>query len=99
MTTLTDTSPEALQVQIECYRRMSPERRWRLMRDTYRMARALHESGFRMRHPDADRRSVQADWRSMALGPLWRPEFAEVPTVDAEADANVPALREVAAAL
>ena len=99
MNLLSDTTPEAQRVLTESYRRMSPERRWRIMRDAYRTARALHEAGFRMRHPDATRRMVQADWRKMSLGPLWQPALAEVPEVDAESLDNLPVIHDVAAAL
>src|SRR3954467_5184122 len=99
MNLLTDTTPEAQRVLTESYRRMSPERRWRVMRDAYRMTRALHEAGFRMRNPDASRRMIQADWRRMNLGPLWQPAFAEVPEVDAESLDNLPVIRDVTAAL
>src|SRR6266436_10371744 len=97
MTTLTDTSPEAQRVLADCYRRMPMERKWQIMRDAYRMSRALHESGFRMRNPDATRRMVQADWRKMTLGRLWQPSFAEVPEVYAQSLENVPVIRDVIA--
>jgi hypothetical protein len=96
---LTDTTPEAQQVLTESYRRMPLERRWRVMRDAHRMTLALHEAGFRARNPNASRRMIQADWRRMVLGPLWRPEFAEVPEVDAEFLENLPVIRDVASAL
>jgi hypothetical protein len=96
VTTLTDTTPEAQRVLTECYRRMPMDREWQIMGDAYRMARALHESGFRMRHSDATRRMVQADWRKMTLGPLWLPQFAEVREVDAPLFDNVPVIRAVA---
>jgi hypothetical protein len=99
MTTLTDTSPEAQQVLTDSYRRMPPERKWRIMRDAYRMARALHEAGFRMRRPGATRRAVQVDWQKMALGALWQPQFADVAEVDAPLFDNVPVIRIVATAL
>ncbi len=99
MTTLTDTSPEAQRVLTECYRRMPMDRKWQIMRDAYRMSRALHESGFRMRNPGATRRMIQADWRKMTLGPLWQPGFAEVPEVDAQSLENVPVIHAVVAEL
>jgi hypothetical protein len=99
VTTLTDTSPEAQRVLDECLRRMPPERKWRIMLDLNRTARALHEAGFRMRHPAATRRTIQADWRKMALGPLWHPRFAEIPEMDVASLDNVPVIREVATIL
>src|SRR5438309_1870521 len=98
MTTMTDTSPEAQRVLDEAYRRMPPERKWRLMEGAYRTARALHEAGYRMRHPDATRTDIQADWRRMALGPLWQPRFSEVGEVDAQSLTSLPVIRDVAAA-
>jgi hypothetical protein len=95
---LSDTTPEAQRVLDECLRRMTPERKWRIMADAYRMTRALHEAGFRMRNHAATRRMVQADWRKSMLGSLWQPRFAEVPEVDAESLENVPIIRDVAAA-
>ena len=99
MTTLTDTTPEAQRVLNECLRQMPPERKWRIMLDIYRTARALREAGFRMREPAATRQSIQADWRKMALGPLWQRRFAEIPEVDAASLDNVPVIRDVAGAL
>ena len=96
MTTLTDTTPEAQQVLTECYRRMTPERKWQIMRDIDRTARALDEAGYRMRRPAATRQAIQADWRKMALGPLWPPQFAEVREIDAPLFDNVPVIRIVA---
>jgi hypothetical protein len=97
MAMLSDTSPDALRVLIDCYRRMPLSRKWQVMRDAYRTARALHETGFRLRQPGASRQMVQADWRKLALGRLWRPEFSEVPDVEPQALENLPIVREVMA--
>lgn len=94
-TTLTDTSPDALRVQIECYRRMTPDTKWRILANAYRTARVLHEMGFRRRYPDAPIQAVQAEWRRLALGRHWQPKFAEVPTMNAEALENLPVIRHV----
>src|SRR4051794_19213002 len=99
MSALTDTTPEAQRVLNECLRRMSPERRWRMILDLQRTARALHEAGYRMRHPGATRRAIQADWRKMALGALWQSQFAEHPEMEDTSRENAAVLREVAAAL
>jgi hypothetical protein len=48
-----------------------------------------------MRNPDATRQMVQADWRKMTLGPLWQPQFADVPDVDAQSLENVPVIQDV----
>ncbi|HEX4591955.1 MAG TPA: hypothetical protein VH120_18600, partial [Gemmataceae bacterium] len=50
-----------------------------------------------MRHPDATRTDIQADWRRMALGPLWQPRFSEVGEVDAQSLTSLPVIRDVAA--
>src|SRR5438094_8660884 len=92
---ISDTSPEALRVLIDCYRRMPIERKWRVMLDSYRTARTLHEAGFRLRQPVATAQQVQADWRKLALGPTWQSEFRKFPSVDASSLDNLPELREV----
>jgi hypothetical protein len=97
MTRLTDTSPEALQVLIESYRRMTPARKWRILEDAYRTARALHATGFRLRHSVSDAAKVQAEWRKLALGPLWQPVFAEIPEVEPRALDNLQVVRHVMA--
>jgi hypothetical protein len=91
---LSDTSPDALLVQTECYRRMPAARKWAIMRDAYRTARALHAAGVRLRHPDATGATIQADWRALTLGPQWRdlPGTAEQ---TAEALAFPPTVRAV----
>jgi hypothetical protein len=68
MTPLTDTSPEALQVQIECYRRMPAERKWLILKDAYRFARVLHASGVRLRRPAASETDIRRDWTRLHLG-------------------------------
>src|SRR5437773_2432068 len=79
---LTDTSPDALRVQTECYRRMPVARKWHILRDAYRTARALHAAGVRLRHPVATPAMVQADWRALTLGRLWPAHVTEAPAVD-----------------
>jgi hypothetical protein len=96
---LTDTTPDAQRVLDDCLRRMPAGRKWQVLLNLFRTARALHEAGFRMREPGATRRSIQADWRKMALGRLWQPCFAEIPEMDAASLEHLPILREVAAAL
>src|SRR5262245_47104342 len=97
MARLTDTSPEALRVLVDSYRRMTPARKWRVLRDAYRTARALHQAGFRFRHPAAAAGAVQAEWRKLALGSHWQPQFAEIPEVESHALDNLPVLRHVMA--
>ena len=95
---LTDTAPDALRVQIECYRRMPVARKWLIMRDAYRTARALHASGARLRIPGATPAMIQADWRALTLGRLWPLHAPEMPPVDPLALDNLPIIREVMAA-
>jgi hypothetical protein len=68
MTRLTDTSPEALGVLIDCYRRMTPGRKWAILGDTYRFARTLHAAGVRDRNPAATDEQVRRDWILLHLG-------------------------------
>src|SRR5262245_60204438 len=68
MMRLTDTSPESLRVLIDCYRRMSPARKWAILSDTYRFARTLHAAGVRDRNPAATDEQVRRDWVLFHLG-------------------------------
>jgi hypothetical protein len=98
MTRLSDTSPDALRVQIECYRRMTVAQKWHILRDAYRTARALHATGVRLRRPGATPAMIQADWRALTLGPLWPELAAEVTAMDPLSLNNLPIVREVMAA-
>jgi hypothetical protein len=68
MSRLTDTAPDALRVQIECYRRMPPARKWAILGDAYRFARILHASGVRLRNPAATEADIRRDWIALHLG-------------------------------
>lgn len=92
---VSDTSPDALRVQIECYRRMPFERKWQIMGDAYRTARTLHEMGYRLRHQSALPQAVQSEWRKLALGKLWQPQFDEVSAVGPLLLNNLQILRSV----
>ena len=63
-----DTSPEALRVQYDLYRRMSPARKFQLIFDTYEMGRQLAMAGLRMRHPDATKEELWRLWARQHLG-------------------------------
>ena len=63
-----DTSPEALRVQYDLYRRMSPARKFELIFDTYEMGRQLALAGLKMRHPDATREELWQLWAQQHLG-------------------------------
>ncbi len=63
-----DTSPEALRVLYDLYRRMSPARKFQLVFDTYEMGKQLAMAGLRMRHPDATREELWRLWAQQHLG-------------------------------
>jgi hypothetical protein len=68
MSRLTDTSPEAQAVLIDCYRRMTPARKWSTLADAYRLARVLHAAGVRDRKPGATDEYIRRDWVQLHLG-------------------------------
>ena len=53
-----DTSPEAERVQIEIFRKMTPERRLQLAMELTQTSRNLLASGVRLRHPEYDEEQV-----------------------------------------
>lgn len=63
-----DTSPEAERVLIEVSRRMPPARKWRLLGEIYRDARALHAAGMRYRNPAITPREITQAWVRTTLG-------------------------------
>lgn len=63
-----DTSREAQRVLTESYRAMAPDRKLRLLGQEYRLARSLHEAGFRRTRPRASRSEVRESWGVMVLG-------------------------------
>ena len=56
---LSDTSPEALQLQVEIFRRMTPEERLRRGLELTRTCRALMREGVRRRHPEYDEKRLR----------------------------------------
>lgn len=68
MTPLTDTHPEVARRLAEAYRAMPPARKWKNLAQDYRMARALHATGFRSRNPGASPAALQGDWIAGTLG-------------------------------
>lgn len=68
MNLLSDTSPDVERLMYEAYRRMTPARKWKNLRDDHRMARALHAAGMRRRHPGVTLAEIQADWIQSLLG-------------------------------
>jgi hypothetical protein len=65
---LSDTAPDVERLMYEAYRRMPPARKWKNLRDDYRMARALHAAGMRYRNPGVSLAEIQADWVRSVLG-------------------------------
>ena len=63
-----DTTPEALSVQYEIYRRMGEAEKLRLVFQTYRVGRQLAMTGIRMRHPEATDDEVRRLWARRHLG-------------------------------
>jgi len=53
-----DTSPEAERVQIEIFRKMTPERRLRVAAELRQLVRKSLAEGVRMRHPDYNEEQV-----------------------------------------
>ena len=67
-TTLTDTSPDALAVQIELYRRMTPAEKADRLRALTLAVNTLALAGLRQRHPKADERELQLRLAVLRLG-------------------------------
>lgn len=63
-----DTSPEALRVQYDLYRRMSLGRRLELVFDMYDTGQQLAMAGLRMRHPGASEEELKRLWARQHLG-------------------------------
>ncbi len=63
-----DTTPDALTVQYEIYRKMSPARKFQLILDTYEMGKHLAMAGLRMRHPNATPEELWRLWTQEHLG-------------------------------
>ncbi|MEX0630705.1 MAG: hypothetical protein WEE67_06310 [Chloroflexota bacterium] len=61
MTDPRDTSPEALAVQREVFRRMTPSQRLHAALEMSDAARAVTESGIRLRHPEYTPEQVRAE--------------------------------------
>ncbi len=63
-----DTTAEAARVQIEIFRRMSPEKRLRMAFQMTADLRRRMADGVRWRHPDYSERQVKLAVISLALG-------------------------------
>lgn len=64
-----DTSPEAMRIQHQMYREMSPGVKLKLVFQTYHTGRQLAVAGIRLRHPEADEAEVRRLWTQQHLGP------------------------------
>ena len=95
MKLLDDTSPEARKVLIECYRRMSPARKWHLLDDAYRTVRDLHASGCRLRNPAATPQEIQRDWIRHVMGKDWAPSLLEERVVNLQSPEQQAVIRHV----
>jgi hypothetical protein len=65
---LSDTTPEAERVWIEVHRSMPPGRKLRLQGAGFRTEKALHDAGYRARHPGARPQEVHRAWVLQRLG-------------------------------
>src|SRR5271166_5977748 len=97
MATLSDTSPEAERVWIDVWRAMPPGRKWLIVGEAFRMAKALHAAGCRQRHPGASPAEVHGDWLVVQYGYRGL-SFWEEPVMDPAVQQGL-ILREVLTAL
>jgi hypothetical protein len=65
---VSDTSPEAMRVLIDCYRKMPGSRKWKLLVDAYRYAGVLHAAGMRARNPGVSEAEIRRHWAATTLG-------------------------------
>ncbi len=64
----TDTSPEAVAVQLECLRRMTPQQRIRKTCAMSRQVRKMAFNAIRRRHPGLDEGEVQLLFIELTYG-------------------------------
>jgi Rv0078B-related antitoxin len=55
------TPEDGLRMQIETYRRMTPQQRLQIGFDLYELARTLVRQGVKHQHPDWDEQSVERE--------------------------------------
>ena len=65
---ISDTAPQARQVQFELYRRMSPARKIELIFDACRTGQLLAMAGIRMLNPAAADKQLWHLWAKQHLG-------------------------------
>src|SRR5437879_4669252 len=73
MNFLTDTSPEAEQVLIDVYRRMSLGQKWLMLGNLFQDAKTLHAAGVRFRHPKASSEEIHWKWLQLHFGSIVQP--------------------------
>jgi hypothetical protein len=67
--TVTDTSPEALRVQLEGVRRMTPQERFNSMCRWSQEIRDMARNAIRRRHPDWSEDEVRLKFIELTYGP------------------------------
>jgi hypothetical protein len=63
-----DTSEEALQIQLECFRRMTPQERIEKMSAWSTQLKTMAFAAIRRQHPDYDQHQVQVKYIELAYG-------------------------------
>ena len=63
-----DTAPQARQVQIDLYRRMSPARKIELVFDAYHTGQLMSMAGISMQYPSAGEDELWHIWAKRHLG-------------------------------
>ena len=64
----TDTSEEALEMQLECFRRMTPPERIAKMSSWSSQIKRMGFDAIRRRHPEFDEQQVQLKYIELAYG-------------------------------
>ena len=76
----TDTSPEARQVLLDIYRKMSPAVKVRRIFGTYQTGKMLAMAGLRQLHPNATEKQIWLLWAKRHLGEkLFNEVYGTVP--------------------
>ncbi len=68
MSSISDTSPEAERIWIQAFRDLSPGRKWLILGEMFRDAKALHAAGVRFRNPTASDDQIHAKWMQSHFG-------------------------------
>lgn len=77
---MTDTTPEAAEVQRRLLRGMTPSRKARLVDELCESTRALALAGIRIRHPDYDDEHAKwALWRTLYGDELFQKAWPHAP--------------------